>query len=161
MLRKLTWNEDGYGVACSRRSDSGEWWEVKKRWKVEGKLGRAVRTCGWVGDFWSAKFFFCKPAGQDIFFPSHLSAGFLFLKEGQSKSIFAGCTFFFWQALAGIFFSKSSRPPPRPQKLDGRPLRGHQWKLCTVNSNKVKKRTYNKEVWHRFHNFSLSKIKVR
>ena len=44
-----------------------------------------MRTWGCVGDFWSAKFFLCKPAGQDIFVPSHLSVGFFFLKEVQSR----------------------------------------------------------------------------
>ena len=42
-----------------------------------------MRTWGGVGDFWSAKFFFCKPAGQDIFVPSHLSAGFFFPQRGS------------------------------------------------------------------------------
>ena len=39
-----------------------------------------------VVNFRSARiFFFYKPAGQDIFSPSHLSAGFFFLKKSQSK----------------------------------------------------------------------------
>ena len=43
-----------------------------------------MRTWGWVGDFWSAKFFFCKPAaGQDIFVPSHLPVGFFFPQRGS------------------------------------------------------------------------------
>ena len=46
-----------------------------------------MRTWGWVGDFWSAKFFFCKPAGQDIFVPSHLSVGFFF-PQRRSVQVF-------------------------------------------------------------------------
>ena len=46
MLRKLTRNEDGYGVACSRRSDSGEWWEVKKEMKSRGETWESGAQMG-------------------------------------------------------------------------------------------------------------------
>ena len=42
VLSRLSWHVTK-AIACSKRSDSGEWCEVKKAMKSRGELGREVR----------------------------------------------------------------------------------------------------------------------
>ena len=63
---------------------------------------------GGVGDFWSSRiFFFLAIWWAGYFFP--------FVSHKLSITFVLHAIFFFWQALAGIFFSKSP-PPPTPLK---------------------------------------------
>ena len=62
---------------------------------------------------------------QEFFFLAIWWAGyfFSFFSHKLSITFVLHAIFFFRQALAGIFFSKSTPPPPRlPQELNGRPL---------------------------------------
>ena len=70
---------------------------------------------GWGGDFWSSRIFFSSNLVGRIFFP-------LFFHK-LSITFVLHAIFFFRQALAGNFFSKSPTPPPTsPQEFNGRPI---------------------------------------
>ena len=61
---------------------------------------------------------------QDFFFLATWWVGYFFtaVQEFFSITFVLHAIFFFRQALAGNFFSKSPTPPPPPQELNGRPL---------------------------------------
>ena len=65
-----------------------------------------------MGDLWSAIFFFLATWWVGYFFTA--------VQEFFSITFVLHAIFFFRQALAGNFFSKS--PPPLPEELNGRPL---------------------------------------
>ena len=64
-----------------------------------------------MGDFWSSRIFFSSNLVGRIFFS--------LFSHKLSITFVLHANFFFLQALAGNFFSKS---PPPPQELNGRPL---------------------------------------
>ena len=72
---------------------------------------------------------------QDFFFLATWWVGYFFtaVQDFFSITFVLHAIFFFRQALAGNFFSKSPTPPPPPQELNGRPLR--QDKIIYFMSN--------------------------
>ena len=74
---------------------------------------------------------------QDFFFLATWWVGYFFtaVQEFFSITFVLHAIFFFRQALAGNFFSKSpTPPPPPPQELNGRPLNSRKARLlCDAN----------------------------
>ena len=78
-----------------------------------------------MGDFWSSRIFFSSNLVGRYFLP--------FFPHKLSITFVLHAIFFFRQALAGNFFSKSPTPPPPPQELNGGPLSADQ--TAEMNQN--------------------------